>query len=135
MRKKLKSDPPSTLPAPVLSPDIELRPRYAEPVGLGPLLEPRLKDFVHQLEATLLDLKSLGDQAPNFGAKAVVKAKLADLLVKVIKLGKQACPALGTAGHGEITNLDVPDWARLSAETQQGLSFWLKRAREEFEEH
>jgi hypothetical protein len=133
MRARKKSEKQENMPIPVLTPDIELRPRSTDPIGVGPLLAPRLAHYVQQLEATLADLQRLAKKAPSFAAEAAITAKLADHLIKLVKVAHHASPDLGATERTGITNKEVPDWKRLSSEVQRNLAYWMDRAREEFQ--
>ena len=97
-----------TLPA--LTRDLELRPRGITPAGLDRLIQPRLAGYLEQIETTLVELRKLAEQAPGVMAEAAIKTKIADTLLRLIKVGEQACAAVGTQPRTQLrSQADLPD--------------------------
>ncbi len=97
-----------TLPA--LTRDLELRPRGTAPAGLDRLIQPRLAGYLQQIEDTIAELRKLAEQAPGVMAEAAIKTKIADTLLRLVKIGEQACVAVGTKPHQGIRSQeDLPD--------------------------
>ncbi len=93
-----------------LSFDVELRPRGTAPAGLDRLIQPRLAGYLQQIEDTIAELRKLAEQAPGVMAEAAIKTKIADTLIRLVKVGEQACAAVGTQPRTQLrSQADLPD--------------------------
>ena len=133
MHDEKNSNVHAPAPVTVLAEDVELRPRNAEGASLGQLLQPRMHSYLQQLEETLAELRKLAEQAPGIATRASIEAKVADLLVKITRLGQRACGDFKTPSDRQIRHDDVPDWSQLSPEVQNNLSYWLDRAQHDMQ--
>jgi hypothetical protein len=110
-----------------LSGDMELRPPGAAPGGLHRSLGAQLSTYIEWLHEQLSGLQRLARQAyeaRDTVAEAALRAKLAELLVKVARVAQDAAGA-----PREIrTQEDLPRWDDLQPEVQRELERWLDRA-------
>ena len=107
-----------TTSLPALSVGLELRPAGTPPEGLDPLIAPKLATWLSQIEQTIAELREASSRAGDPVIQAGIKAKIADLLLKLIRLGQQASADLGQRSSGTTINSqsDIGNWMDLPVE-------------------
>ena len=100
------------------SADLELRPRGAAPVDGRRLLRDRFERYLADVDDALHQLRRVAEearQANNPVVEAQIRARLAELAIKLVALGKDSGPPPGRA----ISQDNLFDWATLPPRAQE----------------
>jgi hypothetical protein len=104
---------------PILSHDIELRPRGTEPVTTARLLGPRLQRYVQDLDIAAKTFRDMVAGSSDPVAVGAAAKQLGDLASRVLAMA-------GAQQHRDPNALrsqdDVPGWSTLSVEGRQRVS-------------
>ena len=110
-----------------LSPSIELRPAGTEPHGSMQTLLARAVDDVADALDELRQLAREARAEGNLAAVAALQAKIADVGLRLLALSGQQ----GSEERVATCQDELPDWSKLSPETQALLEEAFRRVAEE----